>query len=99
MHLGLGLLLHQYRDILAHAEHNSVRMKTLSLVTIGVGVLCLLAAVAGKFMGVNVLKVTPVNYVHSANALFLLALAVMYYCRCYCCKDGDSKCCSEGEKK
>ena len=66
-------------------------MKTLSLASIGVGVLCLLAAVAGKFLGTNVLYVTPVNFIHSANALFLLALAVMYHGRCYCCKEEAKK--------
>ena len=66
-------------------------MKTLSLATIVVGVLCVLAAVASKFMNVNILKVTPVNFVHSANALFLLALAVMHHGRCYCCKEEEKK--------
>ncbi|MBK8859076.1 MAG: hypothetical protein IPN11_15770 [Opitutaceae bacterium] len=66
-------------------------MKTLSLVTIVVGVLCLLAAVAGKFMGLNVFKVEPQNFVHSASALFLLALAVMHHGRCYCCKEEEKK--------
>ena len=66
-------------------------MKTLSLASIGVGILCLLAAVAGKFLGYNVFKVEPQNFVHSASSLFLLALAVMYHGRCYCGKEEEKK--------
>jgi hypothetical protein len=58
---------------------------------IGVGTLCLIMAVVEKFTGVHYLKVSPVNLVHSASALFLLALAVMHHGRCYCCKEEEKK--------
>ena len=55
----------------------------LSLAAIGVGVLCLIVAVVEKFVGTNLLKVAPTNYVLLASAAFLLAIALMCHNRFY----------------
>ena len=65
-------------------------MKALSLALIWVGALGLVVAVVEKFIGKHLLGVSPANYVLVASALFLLALAMMYYGRCYC-TDSEKK--------
>jgi hypothetical protein len=58
-------------------------MKMISLSVIGLGVLCLIEAVVGRFTGHHLFTVDPIKYVHMASALFLLAVAVMCHCRFY----------------
>jgi hypothetical protein len=78
------------RDNRTNRGYPAVPMKMLSLATIGVGTLCLLVAVVEKLVGKYLLGVAPVNYVHVAAALFLLALALMCHGRC-CCQDCEKK--------
>jgi hypothetical protein len=61
-------------------------MKCLSLTVTGLGVLALILAILGRFGGFNVtMGVAPGGLVRGASALFLLALVIMAYSRCYCC--------------
>ena len=61
-------------------------MKMVSVVVGGLGVLALVLAIAGRFLGLNVtIGVAPGSLVRGASSLFLLALVIMAYGRCYCC--------------
>jgi hypothetical protein len=61
-------------------------MKILSVAVSGLGVLALVLGVVGHFFGhPQILSVSPGWYVRGASALFLLALVIMAYGRCYCC--------------
>ena len=56
-------------------------MKTLSLALIGLGTLGLLVAIVENFLGKHLLHIAAANYIHTASALFLLAVALMCHSR------------------
>jgi hypothetical protein len=61
-------------------------MKMLSATVGGLGVLALIESLVGKFLGHPVMMgVSAGGYLRGASTLFLLALVVMAYGRCYCC--------------
>ena len=61
-------------------------MKMLSLTVTGLGVLALILANVGLCLGHSVIMgVSSGGLVRGASALFLLALVIMVYGRCYCC--------------
>ena len=61
-------------------------MKYLSLTVTGLGVLALILANVGLCLGHSaIMGVRPGGLVQGASALFLLALVIMAYGRCYCC--------------
>jgi hypothetical protein len=67
-------------------------MKMVSASVAVVGVLALVLAVVEKLFSFQVDGVAPSGYLRFAEALFLLALVVMCYGKCYCC------CCKEESK-
>ena len=67
-------------------------MKMVSIAVAGAGVIALVLAVAEKLCTFQVLGGAPSSYLRFSEALFLLALVVMCYGRCYCC------CCKEESK-
>jgi hypothetical protein len=60
-------------------------MKCLSLTVTGLGVLALILAIVSRFSGILMMGVAPGSLIRGASALFLLALVIMAYGRCYCC--------------
>ena len=67
-------------------------MKIVSASVAGVGVLALVLAVVERLFSFQVHGVAPGGLLRLALALFLLALVVMCYGKCYCC------CCKEESK-
>ena len=61
-------------------------MKILSIVAAVGGVVALLLAVIVVLAQSYILGVTGAGYLRAATALFLLALVIMGYDRCYCQK-------------
>lgn len=61
-------------------------MKMLSIVAAAAGVIALLLAVIVVLAHSYILGVTGAGYLRGATALFLLALVIMGYDRCYCQK-------------
>ena len=60
-------------------------MKMVSIAVAGLGVLSLVMGIVGKFVAHPILDVSPGGYLRFATALYLLALVVMAYDRCYNC--------------
>jgi hypothetical protein len=67
-------------------------MKIVSASVAGVGVLAVVLAILEKLFSFHALGVGPGGCLRFAVALFLLALVVMCYGKCYCC------CCKEETK-
>ena len=67
-------------------------MKIVSASVAVAGVLALVLAILEKLCSFHVLGVGPGSCLRFAEALFLLALVVMCYGKCYCC------CCKEDSK-
>jgi hypothetical protein len=61
-------------------------MKILSICVAVLGVVALVIAVIGALANTTVLNVTRAGYLRGATALFLLALVIIVYDKCYCCK-------------
>ena len=60
-------------------------MKMLSVAVAGAGVVALVLGIAGLLLHhQEICRVTPGGYVRGASALYLLALVIMAYGRCYC---------------
>ena len=61
-------------------------MKCLSLTVTGLGVLALILVVVGRFaIPAVMMGMSPGGLLRGATALFLLALVIIAYGRCYCC--------------
>jgi len=67
-------------------------MKIVSASVAGVGVLAVVLAVVDRLFALKILGVEPGGFLRFAQTLFLLALVVMCYGKCYCC------CCKEESK-
>ena len=61
-------------------------MKIASLIATILGALALLFAIVERVFGLQIWTVGPTGYLRGADTLFLLALALMAYCKCYCAK-------------
>ena len=60
-------------------------MKMVSIVAAGLGVLALALAIADRLLLNSVMGVSAGGYLRLATALYLLALVVIAYDRCYSC--------------
>jgi hypothetical protein len=58
-------------------------MKTIAISVAGLGVLALLVALLEKLAGFQLLGMLPSTWLKGASTLYLLALVVMIYDRCY----------------
>jgi len=67
-------------------------MKMVSASVAGAGVLALILAIVERLFSFPCHGVAPGSFLRLAEALFLLALVVMCYGKCYCC------CCKEESK-
>ena len=67
-------------------------MKMVSVVVAGAGVLALVLAIVERLFSFPFHSVAPGSFLRLAEVLFLLALVVMCYGKCYCC------CCKEESK-
>jgi hypothetical protein len=67
-------------------------MKMVSGSVAVVGVLALVLAIVERLLSFNVLSVAPASWLRFAEVLFLLALVLMCFGKCYCC------CCKEESK-
>jgi hypothetical protein len=65
-------------------------MKCLSLTVTGLGVLALILAIVSRCSGILMMGVAPGSLIRGASSLFLLALVIMAYGRCYCCNTPPS---------
>ena len=66
-------------------------MKMAAIVVSGLGVLALLLAILERVAGFQMMNVYPGALVRFAEALFLLALVIMAYGKCYCCCKEEAK--------
>ena len=60
-------------------------MKMASIVAAGLGVLALVLAIIDRLLSTLIMGVLARGYLALATALFLLALVIMAYDRCYGC--------------
>ena len=67
-------------------------MKIVSALVAVAGVLALVMAIVERLFTFTCHSVAPASWLKLAEVLFLLALVVMCYGRCYCC------CCKEESK-
>ena len=67
-------------------------MKMVSIAVAGAGVLALVLAIVERLFSFSCHSVAPASWLRLAEVLFLLALVVMCYGKCYCC------CCKEESK-
>jgi hypothetical protein len=61
-------------------------MKMTSMIVTVLGVIALILAVVDKLMGTQIAGVAATSYLRGACTLYLLALVVMCYGKCYCAK-------------
>jgi hypothetical protein len=61
-------------------------MKMISCVVSVLGILAVVLGIGEWLFSVQVFHLTPAGYVRGATALFLMALVIMAYGRCYCTK-------------
>jgi hypothetical protein len=67
-------------------------MKMVSVAVAGAGVLALVLAIVERLLSFQLMSVAAGSYLRLAETLFLLALVLMCYGKCYCC------CCKEESK-
>jgi hypothetical protein len=58
-------------------------MKMISMGVVILGVIALVLAIVDRALGIQIATVTAQGYLRGAIALYLLALAVMCYDKCY----------------